>query len=101
MNTEETVKEILAKGTRPPKMGGYSLGLVAPAEDKEDSWFGHGGAWGTNCVVNWHRKELKLWVVQLIGHPRPWDAKRREAEQKFFKYAIDNKGADAYTGRLQ
>lgn len=98
---EETVKELLAKSTRPPKLGGYSLGLVAPSVDKEDSWFGHGGAWGTNCMVNWHRKELKLWVVQLIGGPRPWDVKRREAEQKFFQYVIDNKGADAYTGRLQ
>lgn len=37
-------------------LGGYSLGLSAPEEDKDDAWFGHGGAWGTNCMVNWHRK---------------------------------------------
>jgi len=98
---EETVKEFLAKSTRPKGLGGYSLGLVAPEEDTEDAWFGHGGAWGTNCMVNWHRKELKLWTVQLCGQPRPWDAARSEAETKFFKYAIDNAGAGAYTGRVK
>lgn len=98
---EETVKELLAKSTRPKGMGGYSLGLSAPEEDTEDAWFGHGGAWGTNCMVNWHRKELKLWAVQLCGGPRPWDSARSEAEKKFFKYAIDNAGTDAFTGRVK
>ena len=98
---EDTVKNLLAKSTRPKGMGGYSLGLSAPEVDKEDSWFGHGGAWGTNCMVNWHRKELKLWVVQLCGQPRPWDKARGEAEKKFFQYVIDNSGADAYTGRVK
>ncbi len=98
---EQTVKELLAKSTRPKGMGGYSLGLGAPEEDKEDSWFGHGGAWGTNCVVNWHRKELKLWVVQLTGGPRPWDAARAKASEKFFSHLIDNTAADAYTGRTK
>ena len=97
---EETVKELLAKSVRPQHMDGYSLGFTAPKEDKDDSWFGHGGAWGTNCMVNWHRKELKLWVVQLTGNPRPWDQARTEAENAFFKYAIDNAGAAAYTGRI-
>lgn len=98
---EETVKELLAKSTRPKGMGGYSLGLAAPEEDTEDAWFGHGGAWGTNCMVNWHRKELKLWAVQLNGGPRPWDSVRSEAEKKFFKYAIDNARTDAFTGRVK
>ena len=60
---EEMVKSILAKSTRPSGFGGYSLGLNAPTEDSEDSWFGHGGAWGTNCTVNWHKRQLKLWAV--------------------------------------
>ena len=98
---EETVRELLAKSTRPKGMGGYSLGLSAPEVDREDSWFGHGGAWGTNCMVNWHRRELKLWVVQLCGQPRPWDKARVAAEKKFFRYVIDNAGADAYTGRVK
>ncbi len=98
---EETVKELLAKSTRPKGMGGYSLGLSAPEEDNEDAWFGHGGAWGTSCTVNWHRKELKLWAVQLNGNPRPWDAARSAAEKSFFQYVIDNAGADAYTGRIK
>ena len=98
---EETVKSILAVSTRPKGMGGYSLGLSAPEADGEDAWFGHGGAWGTNCMVNWHRKQLKLWAVQLTGGPRPWDKARAAAADKFFQAKIDNSGADAYTGRLK
>ena len=96
---EETVKSILAVSTRPAGLGGYSLGLAAPEKDGEEQWFGHGGAWGTNCMVNWHKKQLKLWAVQLEGGPRPWEKAHGEAEKKFFRYAIDNSGANAYTGR--
>ena len=98
---EETAKSILAVSTRPAALGGYSLGLSAPVKDGDDQWFGHGGAWGTNCMVNWHKKELKLWACQFCGGPRPWDKDRGEAEKKFFKYMIDNSGADAYTGRMK
>ena len=98
---EETVKSILAVSTRPKGQGGYSLGLSAPEEDGEDQWFGHGGAWGTNCMVNWHKKQLKLWVVQLAGGPRPWDKERNKAADAFFKATIDNAAADAYTGRMK
>ncbi|MBO7683842.1 MAG: beta-lactamase family protein [Kiritimatiellae bacterium] len=100
---EETVKSILASSTRPAtlKDPNYSLGLRAPARDGDDEWFGHGGAWGTNCMVNWHRKELKLWAVQSCGGPRPWEKARAEAADRFFKRAIDNSGADAYTGRMK
>ena len=96
---EETVKSILATSTRPANLGdpNYSLGLRAPIADNENEWFGHGGAWGTNCMVNWHKKQLKL----LTGGPRPWDAARAAAADKFFKAKIDNSGADAYTGRVK
>ena len=100
---EETVKSILAKSTRPATLGdpNYSLGLRAPINDTEDEWFGHGGAWGTNCMVNWHKRQLKLWVVQFCGSPRPWDNDRAAAADKFFRQSIDNSGADAYTGRMK
>ena len=98
---EETVKSILAVSTRPKGLGGYSLGLGAPEKDAEDQWFGHGGAWGTNCMVNWHKKQLKLWAVQLNGGPRPWEKAREEAEAKFFAQEIDNSTANAYTGRTK
>ena len=100
---EETVKSILATSTRPANLGdpNYSLGLRAPIADNENEWFGHGGAWGTNCMVNWHKKQLKLWAVQLTGGPRPWDGARAAAADKFFKAKIDNSGADAYTGRVK
>ncbi|MGN0854589.1 MAG: serine hydrolase domain-containing protein [Kiritimatiellia bacterium] len=103
---EETVKNLLAVSSRPTvkradgkDFGGYSLGLGAPIRDDDDQWFGHGGAWGTNCMVNWHKKTLKLWVVQLIGGPRPWDKAKDEAANKFFAATLDNSGAAAYTGR--
>ena len=98
---EETVKSILAVSTRPKGLGGYSLGLSAPETDNDDAWFGHGGAGGTNCRVNWHKKQLKLGAVQLTGGPRPWDGARAAAADKFFKAKIDNSGVDAYTGRLK
>ena len=98
---EETVKSILALSTRPANLGGYSLGLTAPVQDKEDAWFGHGGAWGTNCMVNWHKKQLKLWAVQLGGQPRPWDAAREAAANKFFNTKLDTTDEKAYTGRVK
>ena len=98
---EETVKSMLAVSTRPAGLGGYSLGLSAPEKDGEEQWFGHGGAWGTNCMVNWHKRQLKLWAVQLNGGPRPWEAARNAAADRFFATKIDNAGADAYTGRMK
>lgn len=98
---EETVKSILAVTTRPQNLGGYSLGLTAPKVDDENGWFGHGGAFGTNCMVNYHKKQLKLWVVQLEGKPRPWDAKRNAAADAFFKATLDTKAESEYTGRVK
>ena len=98
---EETVKSILACTTRPKTMGGYSLGLSAPVEDNENSWFGHGGAWGTNCTVNWHKKQLKLWVVQNAGGGQPWNPDVAKAAEKFFAQPLDNSDVDAYTGRTK
>ena len=98
---EETVKSILACSTRPEGMEGYSLGLSAPAQDNEDAWFGHGGAWGTNCTVNWHKKQLRLWVVQRAGGPQPWKKGWNKAATEFFSQSIDTSGIDAYTGRVK
>ena len=97
---EETVKSMLACSTRPNEMEGYSLGLVAPAVDTEGSWFGHGGAWGTNCYVNWHTKQLRLWVIQCAGGPQPWKKDVDEAANKFFSQSFDGSGVDKYTGRV-
>ena len=98
---EETVKDLLAVSTRPAELGGYSLGLHAPVEDTEDSWFGHGGAWGTNCSVNYHKKELRMWVVQRAGGPQPWKAEMDKAAEKFFMQNYDQSGISAYTGRTE
>ena len=97
---EETVKSLLAVSTRPAGLGDYSLGLTAPVVDSEDAWFGHGGAWGTNCVVNWHKKQLKLWVVQASSGKRFWGEAMAAAAEKFFNSEIDN-SSDAYVGRTE
>lgn len=98
---EETVKSILATSTRPEGMEGYSLGLNTPAKDSEDAWFGHGGAWGTQCTVNWHKKQLRMWVVQSAGGPDPWKIDIKKAADKFFSQSYDTSGIDAYTGRTK
>ena len=98
---EETVKNLLAVSTRPAELGGYSLGLTAPVEDTEDSWFGHGGAWGTNCQVNYHKKELRMWVVQRATGPQPWKKEMDKAAEKFFMQSYDQSGISAYTGRTE
>ena len=95
---EETVKKLLATSTRPGKFGGYSMGLAA---NFKAGTMGHGGAWGTRCTVNWRQKQLQLWVVQLNGSPRPWDAAWRKAVNNFFAAKVSDKGTDAYTGRLK
>ena len=98
---EQTVKTILACSTRPKNMGGYSLGLTAPVNDNENAWFGHGGAWGTNCMINWHKKQLKLWVIQCAGGPQPWNKDIGKAAEKFFAQPFDNASSDAYVGRTK
>ncbi len=98
---EETVKSLLAVSSRPDENGAFSLGLKAPVEDGEDKWFGHGGAWGTKCFVNWHTKELKMWVVQSPGGYCPWLGDIEQAAEKFFKSEFDAKDRDAYSGRIK
>lgn len=98
---EETVKNLLAVTTRPSNMGGYSLGLDAPKVDDENSWFGHGGAWGTSCYVNWHKKELKIWVIQCAGGGQPWQKDVNKAAEKFFAQPLGNSATNAYTGRTK
>ena len=100
---EETVKSILAKSTRAADLPdpNYSLGLIAPQVDGEDQWFGHGGAWVSQCMVNWHRRRLRMLVVQLVGDCYRFRDVNNQAADKFFKTKIDNSGADAYTGRMK
>ena len=93
----ETVKNLLATSSRPAGMRGYSLGLWA----NNDGSFGHGGAWGTNCMVNWRDKSLALLAVQWVGSGKAEGAKVwKKAKQKFFDAKLDDSGS-AYTGRLE
>jgi CubicO group peptidase (beta-lactamase class C family) len=94
---EETVRNLLAASTRPKGLGNYSLGLNVT----KDGWLGHGGAWGTNCMVNWKTKQLQLKVVQIIGKTSLWNKELTLAAKKFFTGKFDTSGSDAYTGRLK
>ncbi len=77
------------------------MGLHCPVEDSEDAWFGHGGAWGTQCTVNWHKKQLRMLVIQSNGGPKSWNSALEKAQQDFLESKFDNKAAEAYTGRTE
>ena len=94
---EETVKNLLATSTRPEKMEKYSLGLAV----QRGNWFGHGGAWNTNCKVNWKNKQLQLWVVQLLQPKNgTWHKDYKKAVDDFFN-GKSEKGEDKYVGRIK
>ena len=94
---EETVKNLLATTTRPQDMSKYSLGLSV----SDDGWFGHGGAWNTNCRVNWKSKKLQLWVVQLLNpYAGTWHKDYKKAVDEFFSGKAE-KGEDKYVGRTK
>lgn len=93
---EETVRNILAANSRPDGLGEYSLGLAVHSSGT----MGHGGAWGTGCTVNWKKKELQLFVVQINGSFSIHKAWARAAS-KFFAAKMNTSGTDEYTGRLE
>jgi len=99
---EETVRNLLARSLRPKGCDpeGYSLGCVAPFEDGENEWFGHGGAWASQGLVNWHRKEMRLVVVQYDGG-YGFRKIAADAANLFFQHVVNDAGVDAYTGRMQ
>ena len=98
----ETVKNLLAVSQRPKGIDpeGYSFGLVAPWEDGEDSFFGHGGAWVSQCLVNWHKRELRLLAVQFNHGYYFRDVCARAAE-RFFRHKVDDSSVNVYTGRMR
>ena len=93
---EETVKNLLATRSREEKLGNYSLGLYANNKGE----FGHGGAWGTYCLVNWKNKRLYMKVVQNVGKIPECNKAWNKAAVNFFAAKLDT-GAEAYTNRLK
>ncbi len=92
---EETVKRLLAVSQRPKSLSkdGYSLGFVAPFADEADGWFGHGGAWASQCLVNWRRKELRMLVVQLVDAYWPRAICAQAADAFFRQVEEDSESA--------
>ena len=100
---EQTVRDVLM---RAPELKGkespnYSLGLIAPKVDGENQWVGHGGAWGSQCMVNWHKKQLQMIVLQIGGDTVKFRKVSNRAADGFFKAKLDHSDADAYTGRMK
>ncbi len=94
---EETVRNVLATSSRPKGMEAYSLGLLV----SKNGWFGHGGAWGTNCMVNIDKKQLNLWIVQAVNSKKStWRAARGKVIHQYFN-AKTNNDIDKYTGRTK
>ena len=85
--------------TRNTKVGRLKSDGIAAADSR--GVFGHGGAWGTRCTVNWKNKQLQLKVVQIIGKSSHWNKELNLAAKKFFTGKFDTSGSDAYTGRLK
>ena len=94
---EDTVKNLLATSTRPAALGNYSLGLRPDGKGN----FGHGGAWRTQCTVNWKTKQLRMRVVQQLGSVPASDRAWGKAANQFFNMKINDSGTDSYTGRLK
>jgi hypothetical protein len=76
--SEASVKEIQAKHTGSLDVA-YGLGVFT-----NDGTYGHGGALGTDAIVNTKNGRVLLYFVQQQGL-----AKSEEAKQKF--YAIGNR----------
>ncbi|MCQ2397252.1 MAG: beta-lactamase family protein, partial [Lentisphaeria bacterium] len=100
---EETIKSLLAVSSLPKGIeGGYSLGFDAPAEDSEDAIFGHGGAWTTNAYVNWHKRYLRILVLQLTGDKcLDYFKMARNAANEFLQAAENADDGSAFTGRTE
>lgn len=94
---EETVKNLLASSTRSAEMPGYSLGLAV----NKDGSFGHGGAWGSVCNVDWRKKQLSLLIIQICGNYDIMRNNLARAAAEFFANKIDTGSVDAYTGRME
>ena len=47
------------------------------------------GSTSVRVAINRDKRQLKLWVVQTCGGPRPWDKARANAADEFFKTKIE------------
>ena len=77
----------------------FLMGSMLPILDGEEVWFGHDGAWITYRVVNWHKKQMHMWVQQRTGGLEPWEPANNEAMEKFFSQHLGQLGFEVYTER--
>ena len=103
---ESTVVEILEKDQVPPTVRGekpyrYSLGFQI--DDEGLGWYGHGGAYLTNCRINPSRRQLRLVAQQVFdrrdGEVQPWmEAYKNVCKEYFGDDAVRGRGDD-FVGR--
>ncbi len=91
---ESTVRELLEKSQIPEETDtkkGYSLGLHVDG----NGWYGHGGAYHTNCRMNPVKRQMKFVAQQLEGDEPPdwpWRVAWDEACAKYLKGSDGGKG---------
>ena len=96
---EQTVRELLEKSQIPEgaeAKKGYSLGFHVDGR----GWYGHGGAYHTNCRINPDRRLLKLLAQQLEGDEPPewpWRVAWEKATCTFL-YAKESDDGNAFVG---
>ena len=94
---QNQLPEAVAKTAKP-----YSLGLHV---DGDSGWYGHGGAWTTNCRINPKTRKLKL-LAQQISYEWPKE-ERKPFLEAFYKAQTDflklepgeDRGGAAFVGR--
>ena len=105
----ETVRDLLEKSQLPEGVpgsrGGYSLGFHVDAGDS--GWYGHGGAWATNCRMNPRTRQLRFLAQQIVGReqdkePKPFMTAYEKAANRFMNLKPgEDAGAAGFVGRTK
>ena len=101
--SEKTCREILEKKQTPEGVPtAYSLGFSLEG----GGWYGHGGAWGTDAVVNPEKKMMKFMVQQIHGEkPKsvcwPWASAFYGAADRFRRQKSDSNAKHDFVGRVE
>ena len=101
--SEKTCREILEKKQTPAGVAAeYSLGFSLQG----GGWYGHGGAWGTDAVINPEKKMMKFMVQQIHGEkPKsvcwPWASAFYGAADRFMRQKSDPNAKHDFVGRTE
>jgi len=100
---ELTCRDILEKKQTPDGVETlYSLGFHV----RGNGWYGHGGAWGTDCEVNPDKKMMRFFVQQIHGEKEnsaswPWASAFYGAADEFMRLKGDAVANHDFVGRTE